>query len=323
MITTMKSMIGKRRRFVWSAQVLLAGVFVGSLGFADEASDPGRVYSGRAEVYKALAPESLEDLSTPEAIKALSMPNVPPSRIWKTLEHGERVECLDCIPYVSELLYDGHPKTREIGAWWLRRRVFGVFGPGEVYSQVVQTLGDPTAPEGQRAYAADALGEFLTYAGLEPVAEAAVSDESPRVRLSAVRALGRMGHQGPHGELAIAMADESEEVRLAALEAVVRLHKFDDIDAVVACLSDDSAAVRRRAALVIAALSRGEAAEDVVSALAVLTSPDDESNAGVRQAAVSALGQLAASGAKSAVQAAEDDPDPRVRDAARIALRRL
>jgi HEAT repeat protein len=63
--------------------------------------------------------------------------------------------------------------------------------------------------------------------------------------------------------------------------------------------------------------------EDVVSALVALTSPDGEPDAGVRRAAVSALGQLAASGAKSAVQAAEDDPDPRVRDAARIALRRL
>jgi HEAT repeat protein len=322
MTTTMKSMFGKRR-FVWGAQVLLAGVLVGSLGFADEAADPGHVYSGRAEVYKHLAPESLEDLSTPDAIKSLAMPNVAPTKIWKTLEHGEKVECLDCIPYVAELLYAGHPKTREIGAWWLRRRVFGVFGPGEVYSQVVQTLGDPSAPEGQRAYAAEALGEFLTFAGLKPVADAAVSDESPRVRLSAVRALGRMGHQGPQGELAVALGDESDEVRLAALDVIVRLNKFDGMDAVVACLSDDSAAVRRRAASVIAALHRGAAADDVVSALVALTSPEGESDAGVRRAAVAALGQLAASDAKSAVQAAEDDPDPRVRDAAHVALRRL
>ena len=121
---------------------------------ADEAEDVKRVHSGRAKVYTQLAPESLESLSTPDAIKAVSMPNVAPSRIWRTLEHGERVECLDCIPYVAKLLYDGHPKTREIGAWWLRRRIFGVFGPDGVYAQVVQTLGDPTASEGERAYAA-------------------------------------------------------------------------------------------------------------------------------------------------------------------------
>jgi hypothetical protein len=26
---------------------------------------------------------------------------VPPTRIWKVLEHGEKVECLACIPVVS------------------------------------------------------------------------------------------------------------------------------------------------------------------------------------------------------------------------------
>ena len=38
------------------------------------------------------------------------------------------------------------PKTREIAAWWLRRRIFGVFGPGEVYQQTVQTLADRPRP---------------------------------------------------------------------------------------------------------------------------------------------------------------------------------
>jgi len=34
----------------------------------------------------------------------------------------------------------------EIAAWWLRRRVFGVFGEGEVYQQTVQMLAVGTNP---------------------------------------------------------------------------------------------------------------------------------------------------------------------------------
>ena len=50
--------------------------------------------------------------------------------------------------------------SREIAAWWLRRRMVGVFGPGEVYSQTVQTLQTDPDPV-RRSYAANALGEFF------------------------------------------------------------------------------------------------------------------------------------------------------------------
>lgn len=311
-------MIRKPRPWVSSA-VTLASLLVVSLGAANSDSDPHNVYSGRAEVYRQLPPESLESLSTPDAIRAVSMPNMAPSRIWRVLEHGERVECLDCIPHVAKLLYAGHPKTREIGAWWLRRRIFGVFGPGEIYSQVVETLRDPLAPEERRAYAAEALGEFLTHAGLEPLAEAAVSDPSAKVRLSAVGALARMGHAGPRGELAAAMGDEDPKVRLAALGASVGMSGFADVDAVIARLADDTAEVRRRAAQVLGT-SRVTSA---VTHLLELTSSDTEPDARVRAAAVFALGRIGDPAAKEAVHAAREDSDPFVRDAARIALRRL
>ena len=68
-----------------------------------------------------------------------------PTLIWETLEHGEKVECLDCIPVVAPLLYDSNAKNREIAAWWLRRRIFGVFGPGEVYEQTRPDAPDATA----------------------------------------------------------------------------------------------------------------------------------------------------------------------------------
>ncbi len=54
-----------------------------------------------------------------------------------------------------------NPKTREISAWWLRRRIFGVFGKGEAYEQIINTIGDQSVSPLKRAYAANALGEFL------------------------------------------------------------------------------------------------------------------------------------------------------------------
>ncbi len=41
--------------------------------------------------------------------------------IKKHLEHGEKVECIECIPTVSQLLYNSNARNREISAWWLRR----------------------------------------------------------------------------------------------------------------------------------------------------------------------------------------------------------
>lgn len=308
----------KRTRWVSSA-IAVSSLLAVSLGAASADEDPSNVYSGRSQVYRQLPPESLESLSTPEAIRAVSMPNVAPSKIWRVLEHGERVECLDCIPHVSNLLYANHPKTREIGAWWLRRRIFGVFGPGEVYSQVVETLRDPEASEQTRAYAAEALGEFLTHAGLAPLAEAAVKDPSPRVRLSAVGALRRMGHPGPNGELGVAMGDDDSRVRLAALDASVGLSGFRDTAAVLERLGDESPEVRRRAAQVLGSLRAPNAAERLLP----LTSSDTEPDARVRAAAVFALGRIGDPAARSAVDAAQSDADPFVRDAARMALRRL
>src|SRR5215212_5391190 len=82
--------------------------------------------SGRAAVYGSLDQRSLEHVTSSEALSTeLKLSNVAPTRIWKLLEHGEKVECLSCIPVVSRLLFDSNAKTREISAWWLRRRVFG------------------------------------------------------------------------------------------------------------------------------------------------------------------------------------------------------
>jgi len=299
-----------------SSLVLAAGAaaFLAPVAAAAEPS----VHAGRASVYRQLPERSLERVSTPEHIMTVATVPTAPTEIWRTLEHGERVECLRCIPEVSKLLWDAHPKTREIAAWWLRRRIFGVFGPGEIYSRVVDTLNGG-ASEVRRAHAAEALGEFLVRAGVPHVARAAVSDGSAVVRRSAVKALERLNSEGPAGELSQAFADGDEAVRLAAVRAVPRINVFSRVDLLVARLGDASAEVRRAAAESLGALR----AEDAVVALVALASPDREESPDVRAAAVAALGWIGDRSARGAVEGALGDSDPIVASAAAIAARQL
>jgi len=295
-----------------------AALLVSGLGTADtSAPDPSR-HAGRAAVYRNLPSESLEATSTPEHIRAITRGNVAPTEIWRTLEHAEKVECLSCIPNVAQLLWNNNAKTREISAWWLRRRIFGVFGPGQVYSQVVTTL-QTSADENKRAYAADALGEFLSGAGVKYVSKAIREDTSAKVRKSSVMALMRLNSQGQNGEIALAMSDADENVQMAALYASVRVNVFNDYAAVVRQVGNASARVRKRAAENLGVMRSA----DAVVALSAITTPATESDPGVRAAAVASLGKIADPGGKAAVQNALSDPNQFVRDAANIAMRRL
>ncbi|HEX6274244.1 MAG TPA: HEAT repeat domain-containing protein [Polyangiaceae bacterium] len=307
------------RLLVSAAAVGLA--LVSSAVHADP--EPSR-HAGRAAVYEKLHGASLEAVSTPETIRAMFDRNgnavVAPTRIWKVLEHGEKVECLSCIPLVSGLLYNANPKTREISAWWLRRRIFGVFGPGQVYSQVVETLADQTAPEFRRMAAANALGEFLTMSGSKHLAAAIRTDPSVQVREAAVKALERMNNQGPNQELSFAMNDDAESVRLAAVRAATRVSVFTDVASIVALVGDESPLVRRAAADSLGAMRVG----DAVEGLEVLAQKANEDDPAVRKAAIWALAQIRDVSARDVIaDAAENDPDRFVRDAAKTALRRM
>jgi hypothetical protein len=304
-------------RSLTSLLALGAVSLVSSAVIADSA--PQNVHGGRAGVYKQLEPNSLEEVSSPETIKGVGAPNIAPTEIWRRLEHGERTECLDCIPIVSKLIYADHAKTREIATWWLRRRIFGVFGPGQVYQQTLQTLADQSQPETKRAYAAEAIGEFLTHSGLDEVSTALVNDPSAKVRKSAAYALWRLNSAGPNNELATAVGDSDVEVRMQALYTATRVSSFNDVGAITARISDESARVRKRAAEALGVMR----AKDAVVGLIALTDPAKESDAMVRASAVHALGQIADPAAKDAVLAAQNDPNQFVKDAAKIALRRL
>jgi hypothetical protein len=314
----------QHRSLIRAAFTILAALAVSPLSQAQEAdsdlSQDLRLTAGRATVYQQMDKAQLESLTTPERLKNVARGGFAPTEIWRALEHGEKVECLDCIPYVAKLLYDDNAKNREISAWWLRRRIFGVFGPGQVYSRTVATLNDKTQPEKRRAFAAEALGEFLTGAGTRHVAQAILADESPMVRASAVRALQRMNSQGANGELGVALSDPDEQVRLSAIHASTRVNVFTDIAGLTARLDDSSSAVRTQA---IEALGTLRSRDAVVSIVARL-SPENESAPSVRAAAAAALGQIGDGAAREAVQNARDnDSDRFVRDAAAVALRLL
>jgi len=285
---------------------------------ADASSAPREVTpsgTGFAGVYGIQAANSAEFLSSPDAIKSAAVSGAP-TLIWQTLEHGERVECLDCIAFVSPLLYDANPKNREIAAWWLRRRVLGVFGPGEVYQQTLQTLQSDPDPL-RRSYAAYALGEFLMAPGVDACAASLVADGDARVRAAAASALGRLNSDGA-GALGKAMADSDPTVKLAALGSAGRINTFPSISAAAALTTDPSADVRRRSIEVLDALD----ATDTLTAVAAAAQND--ADAGVRAVACHALGTFGNSSALPLLQnLAANDPDVFVQDQANIAIRRL
>jgi HEAT repeat protein len=300
-----------------------ASVWAATFASIDARSDsppvqvtPNADAGGFASVYGQIPPSQVEFLSTPESIKNAAATGGP-SLVWEVLEHGERVECLDCIPFVAPLIYASDPRVREIAAWWLRRRVLGVFGPGQVYQQTIQTLQSDPDPL-RRSYAATALGEFFAPPGVAACA-AALSDSSAIVRAAAASALGRLNSDG-NGALSTALSDSDSGVKLAALSAAERINSFVAIANVAALTTDPSADVRRRAIEVLDTL---DAADTVV---AVTAAAQNDSDATVRAEACHALGTFGdqAPSVLSVLQQLEtQDPDTFVRDEAQIALLRL
>jgi hypothetical protein len=302
-----------------SRTLVLVALGAGLLASSGASAQEKRVFEGRAKVYQNLDPTSLEGTTPARALLAeLRHENIAPMRIWKLLEHGEKVECLSCIPYVKKLLFSPEAKNREIGAWWLRRRVFGVFGPGQAYSEVLAVLQSSSESEARRAYAADAVGEFMNPAGVKYVAKAATDDGSPLVRLAAVKALRRLNHEGPNFELGRALEDADAGVRLAALKTAGSINVFSSVEKVVALLGDESPEVRRRAAETVGAMRVSDAVVGLVS----LVRSDEESD-DVRAAAIWALGQIGDSEARPDVEALARHPSSIVRSAVAITLRRL
>ncbi|HEY1696740.1 MAG TPA: HEAT repeat domain-containing protein [Polyangiaceae bacterium] len=287
-------------------------------GDASSAQPPRQVTptgGGIAGVYGTQRADQAEFLSTSDAIKSAAVSGSP-TLIWETLEHGEKIECLDCIPVVAPLLYSSNAKNREIAAWWLRRRIFGVFGTGEVYDQTVQALQTSSDPL-RRSYAAYALGEFLAAPGVAACASAVVSDGDARVRAAAASALGRLNDDGG-GALGQALSDSDPTVKLAALASAGRINSFSSVAALSALTNDSTPEVRRRSIEILDALNVADALAPVSAAA------QNDADARVRAVACHALGTFGNPSALSILQnLSQNDPDVFVRDQATIAMRRL
>jgi HEAT repeat protein len=293
--------------------ILAAATFMSG---TDAKSDSTSNGGGTAAVYGNIPADQVEFLSTPEHIMSVVTSGAGSAAVWETLEHAETVECLDCIPLVEHLLYDTDPQNREIAAWWMRKRMFGVFGPGEAYERNLKVLSSDADPQ-KRAYAAYAVGEFLTLAGVTPLANAIANDSSPKVRAAAASALGRLNDDGA-GALSKAMGDSDTSVRLAAINSAGRVNSFTDVATATKLVGDSSPLVRRRGAELLEELH----AKDSVMGLIALVQSDNDAQ--VRASAAHALGVLKDTSAKTTLQhAADTDADQFVRDQAAIALRRM
>ena len=303
-------MKNRKSTFLVSASALLFGAAM----LSDNPAQ-GQAASPRpsvANTYGDIGKTQEEKLSTTDEIMRAASTGEP-SRVWAVLEHGEFVDCLSCISSVEPLLYDSHASNREISAWWLRKRVFGVFGEGEVYQRAVNVLKSDPNPV-KRAYAANALGEFLTFAGVKHCAAALKNDPDEGVRVAAALALGRL--QKDDGALALAMTDASPKVKVAVLDAASRMNQ--KFIALGTGLADPDPAVRKRAA----EIAETHRASDQVATLIELAKND--ADAEVRLSAAHSLGALHDLSARGALEAiAQNDPSGLVRDQARIALRRL
>lgn len=297
---------------ILGAAVLTAALMSGNDAKSQNPSPDG---AGVAAVYGNVSPDQIEFLSTPDRIKSVASSGAA-TAIWETLEHGEKVECLDCIPVVEPLLYDANAKTREIAAWWLRRRVFGVFGSGQTYERTINTLKSDGDPQ-RRAYAAYALGEFLATPGIEACANALATDGDATVRAAAASALGRLNDDGA-GALGKAMSDGDVRVKIAAMNSASRINQFADAPSVAGALGDADAHVRRRSLELLDAMR----AKDSIATVTRLAQGD--ADADVRAAACHALGAFGDAGSRATLEGiAQGDANGLVRDQAQIALRRL
>ena len=275
--------------------------------WADDTAQPAVVYDReRGELSPGTGAPKREHMVN--TIKSAS-----PTRLYAELEYGERVECFECIPLLADkLLSSDNAQVREISAWWLRQRSFG-FAP--ILTKMQRVAAEDQDPV-KRARAAQALGEFLDAKAQPVLADAATKDRDVTVRLTAVRALGRLNALSGHAALRAAFTDTDAQVRKAALEQVLKVNFFNDRVALLGTLGDDDASVRRTAAQLVGELRVTDALEPLMGLLMA----DD--SAQVRQAAAIALGRIGGTDAAAAlVDAKKLERDEQVLDAIQIASR--
>src|SRR4051794_7291871 len=101
-----KSKLGVNLGFLAAAALACASLLSGTSATAGNTTEN---IGGTQALYGNIPPDQIEFLSTGDRIKSVAASGSMMA-IWEALEHGERVECLDCIPSVEPLLYDANPR---------------------------------------------------------------------------------------------------------------------------------------------------------------------------------------------------------------------
>ena len=214
-----------------------------------------------------------------------------PERLATLLEYGELVQCHACVPLLErQLLENDNALSREMAAWWLRRRPFGF---AAVFRDIRTALVNDADPV-RRARAAEALGEFMDPHGVTYLRDAINNDADAMVRRAAVAGLGRINSPAGNDGIVAAFSDSDASVREAAVGQVLYVNLFRDYDALMGLLADENVDVRRRAALALGTFRVSEASPALVGMLS-----DAEPMA--RQAAAWALGRIGGGDARGAL----------------------
>lgn len=142
-----------------------------------------------------------------------------------------------------------------------------------------------------------------------------LSDSDPRVRKSAVIALGRMGCPQATRELCARLNDADEGVRVLACQALGRVADPASVPALLSCVHDDSAEVRAGVLWALAnVVAHGSLTPEERAALfSPIVVMAFDPNDGVRADAAAVMGTLRDARATDALAVLLEDVHPRVR----------
>lgn len=150
-----------------------------------------------------------------------------------------------------------------------------------------------------------------------PALVAALEDKNPRIRALAADVLKYSKDPSVAPHIEARLGDEHPMVRKAALLALGRLGAVGAAPAIISSLNDRDQSVRCHAALALGSLRDNRAVTPLIETL------QSDTFSVARQTAANSLGEIGSMKAVRPLKAAMDDPDAKVRMAARSAIDRI
>ena len=150
-----------------------------------------------------------------------------------------------------------------------------------------------------------------------PALVAALEDKDPTIRALAVDVLRYSEDPSVAPHIELRLGDEHPMVRKAALLALGRLGAVEAVPAIISSLNDRDQSVRCHAALVLGSLRDDRAVRPLIETL------QSDTFSVARQTAANSLGEIGSMKALRPLKVAMDDPDAKVRMAARSAIDRI